>query len=230
MLHDYAPDMQVVASCPDLESAVAAIRQFEPELVLLDIEMPGHNGLELFRYFPEDEPGFSVIFTTAYNQYAIHALRLAAIDYLLKPIEPEALEMALERFKKRSQKQRFDHLKQNLQADTDKRIALHTAGQVRFPRFSEIISLQGDGAYTRFRFSDGSLLLVSRNLKYFEELLRQSDGFYRCHKSWVINLSHAGHYDRSEGGALVMKDGTRVSVSQEKTRELFQLLEARKGN
>lgn len=225
MIRDYAPDMEVVESCADLDAAVSAIKKHEPQLVLLDIEMPGHSGLELFRFFPEDEPGFCVIFTTAYNQYAIHALRLSAIDYLLKPIEPEALELALERFRKRSHKQRFDHLQQNLQADNDKRIALHTAGQVRFPRFSEIISLQGDGAYTRFRFSDGGVLLVSRNLKYFEELLRLEDGFYRCHKSWLINLAHAGHYDRSDGGALVMDDGTRVSVSQEKTRELFQLLE-----
>lgn len=227
MIRDYAPDMAVAESCVDLDSAVAAIRKHAPDLVLLDIEMPGHSGLELFRHFPEDEPGFSVVFTTAYNQYAIHALRLSAIDYLLKPIEPEALEMALERFRKRSHKQRLDHLQQNLQPETEKRISLHTAGHVRFPRFSEIISLQGDGAYTRFRFSDGSQLLVSRNLKHFEELLRPEDGFYRCHKSWLINLVHASHYDRSDGGALVMDDGTRVSVSQEKTRELFQLLEKR---
>lgn len=227
MVRDYAPDMELVGSCADLDTAVAAIRVQQPDLVLLDIEMPGHSGLELFRHFPEDEPGFAVIFTTAYNQYAIHALRLSAIDYLLKPIEPEALELALERFRKRSQRQRFDHLQQNLLPENEKRIALHTAGHVRFPRFSEIISLQGDGAYTRFRFSDESILLVSRNLKHFEELLRPDDGFYRCHKSWLINLSHASHYDRSDGGALVMDDGSRVSVSQEKTRELFQLLEKR---
>lgn len=224
MLGEYVPDVEILEMCPDLQSGVKAIYKHKPDLVFLDIEMPGHSGLELLDFFETETIDFSIIFTTAYNEYAIQAFKLSAIDYLLKPIEPDALETAMELFRKKENKSDISALKENLKPGKPLKIALNTSGSIKFASLDDITYLKGEGAYTEFHFSDGTLLLVSRNLKYYEDAFAVQTHFFRCHKSYIVNLDFVSSYVKSDGGYILMKNGEQINISTEKIPEMMQLM------
>lgn len=224
MLNEYVPDVQIVEMCADLQAGVKAIYEHNPQLVFLDIEMPGHSGLELLDFFPENQINFSIIFTTAYNEYAIQAFKLSAVDYLLKPIEPDALETAMDLFRKKENRQDLSALRQNITPGKPLKLALNTAGAIRFVDLDDILFLKGEGAYTLFRFKDGTDLLVSKNLKYYEDAFQGQENFFRCHKSYVVNLKHLVSFVKSEGGYIVLTNNEKVSISGEKVPEMLQLM------
>ena len=178
LLQEYCPEVTVVAECENLPEGIKAIRKQQPDIVLLDIEMPGHSGLELLDFFDENEINFSIIFTTAYNEYALKAFKFSAVDYLLKPIIPEELAEAIQRVAK--QKQRFENFitfKENLQQESLTKIAVPSGNTLLFLDTNKIMYIKGEGAYSEVFCSDDSRQLVSRNLKNFEDILCSDSRF-----------------------------------------------------
>ena len=170
LIQEYCPNVEIVAECENLSHGVKAIRKHNPDLVLLDIEMPGHSGLELLDFFDENDVNFSIIFTTAYNEYALQAFKFSAIDYLLKPINPE--QLADENFK---------ILKENIQKESLSKIAVTSGNTLIFLDTTKIAHIKGEGAYSEVFCTTGTKNLVSRNLKNFEDILCSDKRFMRVH-------------------------------------------------
>jgi two-component system LytT family response regulator len=198
LLDEYCTKVAVVAECENLSEGVKAIRKFKPDLVLLDIEMPGHSGLELLDFFDENEVDFSIIFTTAYNEYALQAFKFSAIDYLLKPINPDQLVEAISRLEKQKQKlENFKVLKENINQESITKIAVPSGNSLIFLEITKISHIKGDGAYSEVFCTNNTKNLVSRNLKNFEEILCANKNFMRVHKSYIVNFDHVVSYNKS---------------------------------
>lgn len=225
MLKEYCPDVEVVADCADLPAGVKAIRKLKPEVVFLDIEMPGYSGLELLDFFDENEINFSIIFVTAYNNYAIKAFKLSAVDYLLKPVEPDDLEQSLERLKRRTRKEHKNSLhtlKENLKEEGLEKIAVPDSNTIRFLKLEEILYFKADNAYTEIYFADNSKLTISRTLKNIEDTLNGKAHFFRCHKSYIVNMDYLTDYVKSDGGYLVIKGKHSIPLSPDKVQDLLE--------
>jgi two-component system, LytTR family, response regulator len=222
IITDYCPGLTIAEECEDLAAGVKAIKKQKPELVFLDIEMPGHSGLELLDFFNEEEIDFSVIFTTAYNEYAIQAFKFSAIDYLLKPIQHTQLVEAVDRFLKQKEVQQSKQLKvlqQNLNSNQkweEKKIVIPNGQAYKFLDPQDIYMMKGEGAYSEIYLSDGSKLLASKNLRHFEETLNGIPAFFRCHKSYIVNLNAILEYVKSDGGYLKLKGNLTASISPDK--------------
>lgn len=223
MLKEYCTDMEVVADCEDLPNGVKAIRKHKPDLVFLDIEMPGHSGLELLDFFDENEINFSIIFITAYNSYAIQAFKLSAVDYLLKPVEPGDLENAVERYKRRNtrDKNNIVTLKENLKEDGLDKIAVPDSNSIKFLKLDDILFFKADNTYTEIFFLDNNKLVISRTLKNIEDTLAGSSQFFRCHKSYIVNMKYLTDYVKSDGGYLVIRGNHSIPVSPDKVQDLL---------
>jgi two-component system LytT family response regulator len=227
VIEQYCPELQIAALCEDLPSGIKAIKKYKPSLVFLDIEMPGHSGLELLDFFNEDEVDFDVLFTTAYNEYALQAFRFSAIDYLLKPIQHTQLAEAVQRFLKKQERQKsaqLKSLKENLNSPggwEDKRIAVPSAQTIHFFKPAEIVMIKGEAAYSEIYLSNGNKLLASRNLRHFEEMLQPIPVFFRSHKSYIINRSAVKEYVKSDGGYLTLNNGMQASLSPDKVAEFL---------
>jgi two-component system, LytTR family, response regulator len=227
IIEQYCPSLKVLAHCEDLPNGIKAIKKHKPELIFLDIEMPGHSGLEILDFFDETEIDFSIIFTTAYNEYALQAFKLSAIDYLLKPIQHTQLMEAVQRFEQQQKQQSSLHLKalqQNLNAQTnwdEKRIVVPSGQAMHFLKPAEVVMIKGEAAYSEFYLSNGSKLLASYNLKHFEDLLSNIPTFLRCHKSYIVNTQKVLQLVKSDGGYLKMEGGLQAAVSPNKTEELM---------
>ncbi|HEY1040271.1 MAG TPA: response regulator [Bacteroidia bacterium] len=226
MLNEFIKDIEILSECADLPSGVKAIKKHNPDLVFLDIEMPGHSGLELLDFFNENEVNFDIIFTTAYNQYAIKAFKLSAIDYILKPIELEELQSSVERYRSKQRKNQLDYkvLKENFNSSLSQRIAVPSGNSIKFIEVKDIMYLKADSSYSEMYFTDGTKLIVSRTLKNFEEVLTLDNGFFRCHKSYLVNIQFISDYVKSDGGYVVLKNGTNITISPERTNELMEMM------
>jgi len=218
MIAEYCDNITILDLCKDLPTGVKSIRKHKPDIVFLDIEMPGHSGLELLDFFNEDEIDFSIIFVTAYNRYAIQAFKLSAVDYLLKPIEVDDLRNAIALFEKNKvrNKETFSVLKNNFKPNQAKKISLATLNSVSFIDTSDILFFQGDGAYTKVFIKDNKTITVSKGLKNFETILEDNPDFFRCHKSYLVNINHISEYIKSEGGYLIIDKTHQISVSSDK--------------
>ncbi len=216
MLQPLSNTLTVECLCPDLPSGVKAIKKYNPDIVFLDIDLPGHSGLELLDFFNEDEINFSIIFVTAYNQYAIQAFNMSAVSYLLKPVQMADLQNAVLLFEKNKHRQNLNTLKNNLDGHTPQKIGLNTLNSITFEELDNILYFQADGSYTRVILRSGNPVIVSRALKYFETLLTGHNDFVRCHKSYIVNLKHITEYIKADGGSLVVDKKHHVSVSPDK--------------
>ena len=226
LLQEYCPEVTVVAECENLPEGIKAIRKQQPDIVLLDIEMPGHSGLELLDFFDENEVSFSIIFTTAYNEYALKAFKFSAVDYLLKPIIPEELAEAIQRVSK--QKQRFENFKafkENLQQETLTKIAVPSGNTLLFLDTNKIMYIKGEGAYSEVFCSDGSRQLVSRNLKNFEDILCSDSRFLRIHKSYIVNFNFVTAYNKSDGGSIELENKIQIPVSPDKSQTILDQIQ-----
>lgn len=219
-----------ISICNSPEDALKVINQFKPSLVMLDIEMPKMNGFDLLNRVGSWD--FDVIFTTAYDKYAIKAIRFSALDYLLKPIDMVDLQNAINRHivKKESQPQLQQQLVGNLisnlkQKDqSDYKLAISTSEGVYFSDPKNIIRLEGEGNYTRFYFSDRKPLLVAKVIKDYEEIL-QEYSFIRIHKSHLVNKHHISQMDKDD--MLTLSDGSHIAISRRRKEEVLQMLIAR---
>jgi two-component system LytT family response regulator len=224
LLSGFCKGVEVVETCADLPNGVKAIRKLKPQLIFLDIEMPGHSGLELLDFFDEDEIDFSIVFTTAYSEYAVRAFKLSAIDYLLKPIELSDLEETIERFKRKSAAEKRDLALQvenmgNLQR---KKIGIPTQNGVKFIGIDEIVYMKADNSYTELYNSKDEKFVVSRTLKNFEDILKDNPKFIRVHKSYLVNSDFISDYVKSDGGYLLLSNKHTVAISPEKVELLFK--------
>lgn len=221
-------DVTVLATCHDLPEGIRAIKKHKPNLVFLDIEMPGYSGLQILDFFNEDEVDFDIIFTTAYNDFAIQAFKLSAIDYILKPIQPEQIRSAVDRVKSKLSKteniMKFSALKQNMEPDSSKKITVAVGQSIKFIEIEQIVYIKAEGAYSEIVLSDDEKLLVSKNLKHFEDTLSVFRNFIRVHKSYLINTKYVSEYVKSEGGYLILKDKYEVSITHDKVDKLIQVL------
>jgi len=226
LLQEYCPTVEIVAECGNLPEGVKAILRYKPDLVLLDIEMPGHSGLELLDFFDEDEVNFSIIFTTAYNEYALQAFKFSAIDYLLKPINPEQLAEAILRLEKQKQKlENFKILKENINQGSLTKIAVPSRNTLIFLDILKIAYIKGEGSYSEVFCDNDSKKLVSRNLKNFEDILCKDKRFMRVHKSYLVNFEHVIAYNKSDGGSLVLESGIHIPVSPDKVQSILDQIQ-----
>ncbi|MBX7240272.1 MAG: response regulator [Bacteroidia bacterium] len=225
LIEEFCENLEVVAECHDLPSGVKAIHKYKPDLIFLDIEMPGHSGLELLDFFEEEKLSFSIIFTTAYNQYAIRAFKLSAVDYLLKPISPDDLINAVSLFEKKTKPYSFqsmEFVRENL-TEQNKRIAIPTTSGFIFISLSDILLFKADNNYTEVITIHQEKHLASRTLKNFEDALSGNPLFFRCHKSYMINTELISHYVKSDGGYIILKNKQSIPISPEKVNDLMKL-------
>ena len=224
LLEEYCPEVTLVAQCENLPEGVKAIHKYQPDLVLLDIEMPGHSGLELLDFFNENEITFSIIFTTAYNEFALQAFKLSAIDYLLKPIVPEELASAIQRLPKQK-KQQFKALAENIKTDSFEKIAVPSGNSFILLKIADIVYIKGEGSYSEIFLKDESKHLISRNLKNFEEILGKDKRFLRPHKSYLVNFDEVKAYNKSDGGWLELQNNISIPVSSDKSNLVLERIQ-----
>ena len=226
LLQEYCPQITVIAECENLPEGVKAIRKFQPDLVLLDIEMPGHSGLELLDFFDENDVNFSIIFTTAYNEYALQAFKFSAVDYLLKPINPEQLSEAIARLEKQKLKiENYKLLKETINQDSLTKIAVPSGNTLIFIDTTKISHIKGEGAYSEVFCNNGIKHLVSRNLKNFEDILCSDKRFMRVHKSYITNFEHIVSFNKSDGGSLELETGIHIPVSPDKAQIILDKIQ-----
>ncbi|MGZ3837749.1 MAG: LytR/AlgR family response regulator transcription factor [Flavisolibacter sp.] len=225
LLKEYCPDIELVARCRSAREGLEEIRKNRPQLVFLDIEMPGMNGFEMLEELTEIS--FSVIFTTSYDQYAIKAIRFSALDYLLKPIGPQELIQAVKRIKEQPSLPMAEQFRLLLQKLQDKdhhfnKIAVPTVEGFELIPADKIIRCEADDNYTHLFLTTKNKITACRTLKEIEEQLREFSFFIRVHHSYMVNLNEVTKYIRGEGGYLVMTDGSTVNVSRSRKEALLR--------
>jgi two-component system LytT family response regulator len=228
LINDFCPDVQVMEQCRSAKDGLAAVKKHHPDLVFLDIEMPVMNGFEFLEHFA-DIP-FSVIFTTSYDQYAIKAIRFSALDYLLKPIDPKELIVAVQKVqqqKLRPSPEQFRMLIDQVHNKGNKitRVAVPTAEGFELIPAEEIIYCEADDNYTHLFLKNKKKIIACRTLKEVEEQLSDFLSFIRVHHSYMVNLNEVNKYVRGEGGYLIMSDGTTVNVSRSRKEALMKIFE-----
>lgn len=226
-LDEFCPDIDIVATAQKPEEAMLLIKLNKPDVIFLDIEMPKMSG---FRMLDElGECDFEIIFTTAYNHYAIDAIRISAFDYLMKPIAIKDLQVAVERLSKMHNisqtKEKIDILKTSM---TDKKtqedkIAIPTSEGLEFIPIKNILHIESSSNYSKIYFKESKSILVTKLLKDFEDML-QPYRFYRIHNSHLINLNYIQKYIKSQGGQVMMQDGTIIDVARRKKDEFLKMI------
>jgi two-component system LytT family response regulator len=223
-LKNYCPGIALAGEAEDGETGLTLIERIQPDIVFLDIQMPRMDGFEMLQQL--QRKSFHLIFTTAYDQYAIKAIRFAAFDYLLKPVDIEELKAAVEKIIQVGQPVnnggRLETLAYNLQTALNK-IVISTVEGLLFFDISEIVHIEAQSNYTVFSFTNRPRLTVSRTLKEFEDLL-PAERFFRTHHSHIINLQFIKRYIKGDGGQIELKNGELVDVSRKKKEEFLKLL------
>lgn len=225
LLDTYCPEVSVVALCDSAEMGLKNISKLKPDVVFLDIEMPKMNGFDMLEQIPEID--FQLVFTTAYDKFAIKAFKYAALNYLLKPIDPDDLTTTIQRLKEKTNtptKAQMEMLFQNM-ASRDmpiERIALSISDGLVFVQTKDICYCHAESNYTYVVMADGKKILVAKTLKEIQETLSGKD-FFRVHNSYLVNLNHITKFVRGDGGYIVMPDQTQITIARSKKEEFFQL-------
>ncbi len=225
-IQEYCPSVKVVAQTQNPEEAIRLIQLHKPDVIFLDIEMPRMNGFKMLEQIPEVD--FEVIFITAYNHYAINAIRISAFDYLVKPVAIEDLQQTVERLGQhsiRKTRERAELLKKNLAnpKSQEDHIAIPTNDGLEFIQIKQIIRIESSSNYSKLILLNGQHMLVTRQLKDFEELL-QDYRFYRVHHSHLVNLNFIARYVRGDGGQVTMRNGDIIDVSRRKKEVFLKLI------
>ncbi len=219
---DY-PEAQVVGEAGSLAQAIQMVAQANPNLILLDVDLTDGTGFDLLDRFPE--PGFRVIFTTAHDEFALRAFRYSAVDYLLKPVDPdlllEAVRKAETHMPSAAWHLQLAQLRHNTTTGSFDRITLNTGDGLLFIRTSDILHLEANGNFTFAYLADGEKHLVSSNLKEFEEILPEP-GFFRIHQSHLVNTSRVKKFLKEDGGYVIMQDGAKLPVARRRKDEFLR--------
>ncbi len=221
-IEDNHPDVDVIGTAESVVSGLKLVKEVKPDLLFLDIQMGDGDGFDLIDIL--NDPAIKIIFTTASRDHAVKAFRYAAADYLLKPIDPELLANAIAKVRNAlSDSLESDHVQ-----DAPSRLVLSTHDELRLVAHSEIIRLESSGNYTFFYLEDGSKILVTRTLKEYDGVL-SGTLFLRVHQSHLVNLQRVKAYVKTEGGYLLMKDGSHVPVSVRKKSYVIERLSGKEG-
>jgi two-component system LytT family response regulator len=224
MLQELCPEVVVCAEAENVPQTVEAIKREQPHVVFLDIEMPGQSGLQLVEELSQQEVPYEIIFTTAYNQYALDAFRLSAIDYLLKPINEKHLLEAIEKLKQKQNLQqvqlKLQALSQNLKQKDDKVLCIPVQSGYEYIPVKAIEYIEADGSYTQIHLTDDKRKTVSKNLKHFEQILEHAQHFVRVHRSYIINLERMVAFSKTGGGTITMANGRHIDLARDR-RSMF---------
>ena len=229
MLHDHCQTVNVVASADSVTTGLTAIIEQKPELVFLDIELQSESSFEILEQIPEIN--FELVFTTAFDHYALKAIKFCAIDYLLKPIDLGELQVAVAKAERRMNR---EYLNRNLEvllnniksnSQNNHRIALSTLEGLLFVNVGDIIYCESSGPYTKFIFKQADKIITSKNLKEYEDLLNGYN-FFRIHKSYLVNLQEIKKYMRGDGGQIIMSNGTALNVSKQRKESFLRIYSA----
>lgn len=214
------PDVEIIATCTDAFHAQQKVTQLAPDLVFLDIQMPGKSGLDFLKELPERN--FEVIIVTAHNDYVLHALQLSAIDYLMKPVDDDKLVEAVQRARKRIDQNKFHEPTETLLFNLSKagspsemRLCLPSLKGFTIVMLQDIVYCEAQRSYTVFHLTNKKSIIVSKPLFDYDRLLENTI-FFRVHKSFLINMLHVSEYIRSEGGTVMMSNGKSIEVSRRK--------------
>ena len=227
MLEEFCQDVKVIATASSVKEAVKVLSIYSPDVVFLDIELQPGLGFDILEQIKE--PSFEIIFTTAFEKYAIKAIKFSSLDYLLKPIDLDELQDAVEKARHQMDtnvyRQQIDTLMQSLSRGTNKqeKICLATTAGMEFIAIEDIILCKADGSYTCFVLKNKKTLLVSKHLKEYENLLADQQ-FMRVHNSFLINLNEVKKYIKSDGGYIIMSNNMHVSISPRKKDDLIEAM------
>jgi len=231
LVTQYCQNVKIVAKADSVQSGVETINNYHPDLVLLDIKMEDGTGFDLLKKLePVD---FKVIFITAYDQYAIKAFKFSALDYLLKPVDPAHLVDAVNKAEKlliSDMNTQLNTLTDNIQSEerSKHKIILKTIDKIHLVKISEIIYCESDANYTSFYLLNGSKIVISVTLKEYDEMLSDY-GFFRVHKSFLINLIHIDCFDKADGGSVILANDCKVPVATRKRDQLLELFDRISG-
>jgi len=226
LLREHCPQIKIVAEADSVQPGLTAIVEQKPQLVFLDIELQSETAFEILEKLPE--VSFELIFTTAFDHYALKAIKFCAIDYLLKPIDLNELLIAVSKAEKRLNREymnkNLEVLMNNIKSNSQNnhRIALPTLEGLLFIKVSDIIYCESNGPYTWFFLKQPEKIITSRNLKEYEDLLSEYN-FFRIHKSYLVNLQEIQKYVRGEGGQLIMSNGAALAVSKQRKEEFMNI-------
>ena len=227
MLEEFCKDVKVIATASNVQEAVKVLSVVSPDVVFLDIELQTGQGFDVLNQIKD--PNFEVIFTTAFEKYAIKAIKFSSLDYLLKPIDLEELKQAVDKARNRMDtnvyREQIDTLMQNLskEAYRQEKICLATTIGMEFIKIEDIVLCKADGSYTSFVLRNKNKLMVSKHLKEYETLLAEHQ-FMRVHNSYVINLKEVKKYIKADGGYIIMSNDMHVSLSPRKKDELIEAM------
>jgi two-component system LytT family response regulator len=227
IVEKYCRGVSIVACTASVSATVKAIQQYEPEIVLLDIEMKEGTGFDVLKKITD--PKFRIIFVTAYQEYAVEAFRFSALDYILKPIDQELLVQAIKKASESIDREKLslkidsfmfnmDHISKEM-----KKIALKTADNIHLVNLRDIVYCEADRSYTYFYLNDKSRVTVSSPLGQYEDLFN-GYGFLRIHSSFLVNINYIKRYEKGDGGKVIIDDKTSLPVSTRKKEQLMQLL------
>lgn len=226
MIRQYCPQIEVLAVCCSVAETQIALSKTQPDILFLDIRLGSDTGFTLLESLPKIS--FEVIFVTAYDSYAIQAIRFSALDYLLKPIDSSELVNAVEKatqiiLRKQDNKRMQNLLRNARSLDKHKKIALSVADKIEFVEIDSIIRCESESNYTTFYLKSGEKLIVSKTLKEYDELLTPYY-FLRVHQSHLINLDEVKSFIKTDGGYIRMKDGTSISISRQRRNYVMERL------
>jgi two-component system LytT family response regulator len=228
MLMELASEVTIAGEAENVDMGLQLIDSQQPDAVFLDIEMPGKTGIQLAEILLQRNFKGNVVFTTAYNAYAIKAFRLSAIDYLLKPIQEDQLIEAVTKLKEekknRDNENRLKALSENLREERNELLCIPTQQGFEYIPLAEIEYLEADGSYVKIYCTENRSKTVSKNLKYFENALSECVSFIRPHRSFLVNIRYVTNYSKAEGGYLVLKSNMQIPVSRERKQAIQSVL------
>lgn len=217
-------NVELLECIQDSSAAAKKIRELKPDIVFIDIQMPVKNGFEVLEEF--DSLPFKVVFTTAYDQYALKALKMNALDYLQKPISYEDVAQVIQKYKNEEMlqsKEQIGHLYQFSQGKMQDTIALSVQEGLLFVKIDDMMYIEGSGCYSNIVMTDGTKYLASKTMGVFEEVLADHPLFFRAHKSHLVNIKFIKQYIRGEGGEIIMQDGKNIAISRAKKQEFLNM-------
>lgn len=229
LLQENCLEIEEIFEAEDLLSGIEIIKREKPSIVYLDIEMPEHSGLEIANFLDKSEITFEIIFTTAYSEYALKAFQLSAIDYILKPLQIDAVknatEKAINQIGKSTISIQLEELQKSLKSSNFDKIGLPFADGFKFVSLNDIIVFEADGMYTKVSTINESEILVCKPLRHFVDALKNIPNYYKPHRSYLINLKFIKEYIKKDGGYIVMDNNTSVSLSSDKKDEFLNIIQ-----
>jgi two-component system LytT family response regulator len=228
LLTENCPEITSIDEAEDLEMGVQMIKEQQPDIVFLDIEMPKYTGLQILEFFEPNEVTFEIIFVTAYNEYAVEAFKLTATDYLLKPVDKKELIHAVYKAKKQIEKSTASNKIQEIKFFFEQlalnKIALEIPKGILFVSHEDILFFEADGMYTNVFIKGKEPQLICKPIKHFAMQLEGKSVFYKPHRSYLVNLKHLKELSKNNGFYLIMENNKRIPLSIEKKEEFLQLV------